>query len=162
MPYSIRCATIEDVPVLTRHRRLMFHDMGHRDVSLLDAMSTHFTAWLTEHIRNGSYLAWLAEDNAKAIVAGAGLWFINWPPHILGPAGPRGYILNVYTEKEHRRNGLARRLTERCLEACCKRGIVLVALHASEHGRPLYESLGFEPTNEMRLKLTTENISGHE
>ena len=30
-----------------------------------------------------------------------------------------------------------------------------VTLHASDKGRPLYESLGFEPTNEMRLKLGT-------
>jgi hypothetical protein len=28
-----------------------------------------------------------------------------------------------------------------------------VVLHASDEGRPLYESLGFRPTNEMRLKL---------
>ena len=26
-------------------------------------------------------------------------------------------------------------------------------LHASAEGRPLYEELGFEPTNEMRLRL---------
>jgi len=28
-----------------------------------------------------------------------------------------------------------------------------VSLHASKMGRPLYESLGFEATTEMRLKL---------
>jgi hypothetical protein len=28
-----------------------------------------------------------------------------------------------------------------------------VNLHASKEGRALYEKLGFEPTNEMRLKL---------
>jgi hypothetical protein len=27
-----------------------------------------------------------------------------------------------------------------------------VILHASDEGRPLYEKLGFEATNEMRLK----------
>jgi len=32
---------------------------------------------------------------------------------------------------------------------------VHVTLHASDKGRPLYESLGFEATNEMRLKLGT-------
>jgi len=29
----------------------------------------------------------------------------------------------------------------------------MISLHASPFGRPLYESLGFEPTNEMRLHL---------
>jgi len=30
----------------------------------------------------------------------------------------------------------------------------VVELHASEDGRPLYESMGFLATNEMRLTLT--------
>jgi hypothetical protein len=36
---------------------------------------------------------------------------------------------------------------------CRQQGFVHVSLHASRMGRPLYESLGFEPTTEMRLKL---------
>ena len=28
-----------------------------------------------------------------------------------------------------------------------------VVLHASKEGRPVYETLGFEPSNEMRLKF---------
>jgi hypothetical protein len=31
------------------------------------------------------------------------------------------------------------------------RGLGALALHASEEGRPLYETLGYEPTNEMRV-----------
>ena len=36
---------------------------------------------------------------------------------------------------------------------CKKEGFARVTLHASELGRPLYESLGFEPNNEMTLNL---------
>jgi hypothetical protein len=36
---------------------------------------------------------------------------------------------------------------------CRSQGFVSVALHASRDGRPLYEALGFEPGNEMRLPL---------
>jgi hypothetical protein len=36
---------------------------------------------------------------------------------------------------------------------CREQGYKTVALHASDEGRPLYESLGFQPTNEMRLHL---------
>lgn len=155
MPYHYRLAKLEDVPVLCRHRRLMFEDMGHDDSSILDAMSEHFTAWVAHRIQNQSYLAWLALDSSNTVVAGAGLWLIDWPPHVLGPDSPRGYILNIFTEKEHRRQGLARQLTELCIEACRQRKISVVALHASEFGRSLYESLGFIASNEMRLKLST-------
>ena len=34
-----------------------------------------------------------------------------------------------------------------------EQGLQSVDLHASDAGRHLYETLGFEPTNEMRLRL---------
>jgi hypothetical protein len=34
-----------------------------------------------------------------------------------------------------------------------EQGFSSVVLHASDEGRPLYETLGFVPTNEMRLRL---------
>jgi len=37
------------------------------------------------------------------------------------------------------------------LEWCREAGYKNVSLHASDEGRPLYESMGFVPTNEMRL-----------
>jgi GNAT superfamily N-acetyltransferase len=153
MSYQFRSATVADVPVLCRHRRMMFEDMGHRDPAILDPMTQQFTEWVTARLNDNSYQAWLALHDDGQIVAGAGLWLIDWPPHVLGPDGPRGYILNVYTEKEHRRQGLARRLTQLCIDACRKRQIAIVALHASDFGKSLYESMGFVPSNEMRLKL---------
>jgi ribosomal protein S18 acetylase RimI-like enzyme len=63
----------------------------------------------------------------------------------------RGNILNVYTEREHRRRGMARALMQIALEWCAANQVGAVILHASAEGSALYESLGFTPTNEMRL-----------
>ena len=41
---------------------------------------------------------------------------------------------------------------ETAMEWCAREGVETVILHASDEGRPLYERLGFEATNEMRLK----------
>jgi hypothetical protein len=41
------------------------------------------------------------------------------------------------------------------IESCRERGLSAVLLHASDAGRPLYESMGFTPTSEMRLVLDT-------
>jgi GNAT superfamily N-acetyltransferase len=65
----------------------------------------------------------------------------------------RAYIANVYTSSDYRRNGIARRIMQAIVDWCRAEGFKRVALHASPFGRPLYESLGFEPTNEMRLHL---------
>ena len=59
-------------------------------------------------------------------------------------------MLNVYTEAAHRRRGVARALMDVMLGWCRDRDISRVLLHASDEGRPLYETLGFLPTNEMR------------
>lgn len=39
------------------------------------------------------------------------------------------------------------------IDWCRHEGFTHVSLHASADGRSLYESLGFEPSNEMRLNL---------
>jgi hypothetical protein len=38
------------------------------------------------------------------------------------------------------------------LAALAERKVRRIVLHASDYGRPLYERLGFVPTNEMRLE----------
>jgi len=65
----------------------------------------------------------------------------------------RAWILNLYTEPEVRRQGIAKRLLAVIIAWCRSQGYNTVSLHASPAGRPLYEAFGFEQTNEMRLKL---------
>jgi GNAT superfamily N-acetyltransferase len=62
-------------------------------------------------------------------------------------------IVNVVTEQAHRRRGIARKLMEILIQWCRAGGFGSILLHASDEGRALYESLGFKPTNEMRLML---------
>jgi GNAT superfamily N-acetyltransferase len=68
--------------------------------------------------------------------------------------------VNVYTEPAYRRQGLARELMKKVMEWCAREGVETVILHASEEGRPLYERLGFEATNEMRLKRAGDGLEG--
>jgi GNAT superfamily N-acetyltransferase len=86
-------------------------------------------------------------------VAGAGLLVVPWVASPRNPVPRIAYVLNVYTDPAYRRRGLSRRLMETIIAWCREQGFGVVHLHASEVGRPLYESLGFEPSNEMRLSL---------
>jgi len=154
---SIRTATLADAGTIAGHRRSMFFDMGHRDEQALDEMIGAFRVWLREKMGLGEYLAWVAMNAEGEIVAGLGLWLMDWPPHLIGPGSKRGNILNVYTNPGFRRRGIARRLMETALEWCGGNGIRAVILHASAEGRTLYESLGFAATNEMRLLVEKPN-----
>ena len=152
MDFRIEPAGLEAVETIVEHRRAMFFDMGHRDTAALDTMCAAFRPWLAEKMRSGDYLAWLAVADRQT-VAGLGLWLMDWPPHLVGPGSRRGNILNVYTLGEYRRRGVARALVQTSLEWCRANRIASVILHASADGKPLYESLGFQATNEMRLLL---------
>jgi GNAT superfamily N-acetyltransferase len=149
--YTIRPATANDAPVIVTHRRRMFEDMGYTNPALLETMCRRFEIWLRIRMAQGLYKAWLAENVQGQVIAGAGLWLMDWPPHVVGQSDYRGNLLNVYTEPTYRRRGLAKRLMLTILDWCRANEVDVVILHASDEGRRLYESLGFTPTNEMRL-----------
>src|SRR6185295_10926119 len=109
--YTIRPATVDDVEIISGQRRGMFLDLGFPDDEVMVRMLEAFRPWLLEKMEAGENLAWFALDDGQAVVSGLGLWMIEWPPHLIGTAKHRGYILNVYTEPAHRRNGLAKQLT---------------------------------------------------
>jgi GNAT superfamily N-acetyltransferase len=152
--FKIREAGLEerDIEVIVHQRRAMFVAMGHRDERALDSMSEKFRPWVKRKMEAGEYLAWFAIAGDAAVAAGAGLWLMDWPPHMIGGGKWRGNIVNVYTEAAYRRKGLARELTKMAMGWCAREGVETVILHASDEGRALYEELGFEATNEMRLK----------
>jgi len=149
---TIRPATLDDADIdaIVHHRRSMFRDMGYADEAALESMSTRYRPWLRRKMEAGEYLAWFAVAPDSSIAAGAGLWLMDWPPHMVAGGRWRGNILNVYTEPAYRRRGLARSLMQLALDWCDANDVGAVILHASDEGRALYESMGFKPTNEMR------------
>lgn len=150
---TIRPGTLADAETIVAQRRAMFDEIGLGNPKLLDQMCDAFRPWLTSKIKSGHYLAWFAVAPTGAIAAGAGLWLMDWPPLPFGLGAARGNIVNVYTDPAFRRAGLARQLMTTIIDHCRANAIDAVILHSSDFGRPLYESLGFKTTNEMRLFL---------
>lgn len=146
---TTRRATEEDAEIITRHRKAMFVDMRDAPESILDEMGRNFEPWVRRMLAADKYAGWITSDGEQAI-ASAGLLVLDWAPHVLDPTGAqRGYILNVFVEPEYRRRGLAQSLTGECMAEARRRGIRVVALHASKKGQPVYEKLGFYMSNEM-------------
>ena len=144
-----RRATADDAPLITHHRRAMFADMRNAPDSVLDEMGRHFERWVRRMIAEDRYAGWITSD-AGYDIASAGLLILDWAPHLLDPTGDkRAYILNIFVEPEYRRRGLAQALTKECMQEARRRGIRIIALHASEKGQPVYEKLGFNTSNEM-------------
>lgn len=153
MPFHIRLANLDDLKHLVHHRRAMFEDMGHTDPAALRQVDQASQEYFIEALRLGTYKAWLAETAEARVVAGGGIVIASWPGYPGESLAKRAWILNMYTEPEARRLGVAKQLLQTMLDWCRREGFRTVSLHASPAGRPLYESLGFQPTNEMRLTL---------
>ena len=153
MEIRIREAGIEDLNHIVHHRRAMFEEMGYRDGGEMDRVDECSREYFCEALRSGGYRAWLAEDSNGRVVGGGGIVIAAWPGYPGENRTERAWILNLYTEPEARRCGVARRLMEVMIEWCRERGFGMVSLHASAAGRPLHETMGFQATNEMKLEL---------
>jgi GNAT superfamily N-acetyltransferase len=155
--FVIRPGTLDDAETVVSHRRAMFLDMGYPGDDAMRVMLERFRPWLRQKMEAGEYLAWFAVvaqgDEDQEIASGLGMWLMDWPPHMLGPGRWRPNILNVYTRPQSRRQGLARCLTQTAIDWCRANRLSTVILHASDAGRPLYQSMGFQPSTEMRMIL---------
>jgi ribosomal protein S18 acetylase RimI-like enzyme len=146
---TTRRATTEDAGSITLHRKAMFADMRDAPETVLEEMGQNFEPWVRRMIANDKYVGWITSDGEHA-VGSAGLLILDWAPHFLDPrCDQRGYILNVFVEPEYRVRGIAKALTVECMAEAKRRGIGVVALHASKKGQPVYEKLGFKTSNEM-------------
>lgn len=151
MNYTIRPATIADIPYIVRQREAMFRDMG--VPAAFEEMAEAMERWLRHAIPAQRYLGWVAVSDAGEVVAGGGLIVIPWPPGPISQDPRCGFVFNVYTQTRHRKQGLARRLMEAIHAWCRAEGIERVVLNASTFGKPLYEAMGYVATAEPMMRL---------
>ena len=154
--YRVRPATLADADVLVRQRIAMFTDMQvPLDAAALDPA---FRAWLGQAMTAGTYRAWLAETAGGEMAGGGGITIIPWPPgpHYFGDR--LAFVYNVYTERPHRRRGLARLIMDTIHDWCRSEGITSVALNASRDGKRLYESMGYSESPSPMMFLSIVRV----
>ena len=150
--YTVRKATLDDAPILARHRCLMMVETGAMPPEDSAALEAAVLGYLERAMPAGTFHSWLVE-RAGVAVAGGGLQLrtlMPRPGYVKGE--PEGLIVSMWTEPEHRRRGLGRMVVEALLAWGRANGVTRFTLHASKAGRPLYALYGFEDTNEMRLE----------
>jgi GNAT superfamily N-acetyltransferase len=158
--FTVRPATPADIPALVRHRCEMFKDMDTLAPEDYPALAVAAAEYYAAALPGGQYYGWVASPAGapERIVAGGGVQLRPSMPRPgrrggVQPAGMQALIVNVYTDPAWRRQGLAELIMRTILAWCQETGMVSVALHASSQGRPLYERLGFEASNEMYFPL---------
>ncbi len=157
MPFTVRVATPKDMPLIARQRQAMFEGMGYVNRAELELTGEKFEEWVEPKLASGEYRGWFLQDEAGTVVAGAGLWLMDWIPHAIDHSTKRGNILNVYAEPQYQALGLSRQLLIHVLEFCRENGVMTVLVHPSEAMHPIYAALGFRPTGELKIQLSVPN-----
>ncbi len=154
--YTIRPALVSDAAVIAHHRVAMFRDMGEVPTDELGAqLLRESTSALAALLGEGTYVGYLAVGADQDVIGGAGVHVRSQLPRISCDGTyvairPAPLLVNVYTEPQWRRRGIARTLVVTLMRWASEQGVDQMVLHASNAGRALYESLGFAGTNEMR------------
>lgn len=151
---QIRPATPSDDRLIAQH----FYQMWRDNQVPEEAIAPHWMEMTLEFIDQArqtlNYQAYLAEMHGQAVGSVGCQIFAGLYPNIMHPTVRRdGYIWGVYVEAAYRRRGIATQLMQQAIAYLSQLGCTHAVLNASPPGRPVYQSMGFEDSNLMRLRL---------
>lgn len=148
----LRLATLDDLPLLVRHRRLMWRDIAEHAEDALAAADVPYRRWARARLKSGQLVAWVVEGKGGPVASGC-VWLQPVQPRPGRPFEVQPYLLSMFTEPAHRGKGHAARIVKAAMRWAEARGHPYMSLHASAQGRPIYERMGFEAMPEMRVTL---------
>jgi GNAT superfamily N-acetyltransferase len=145
----LRRATVADAQTVAEHRVAMFVDTGRLTPEAAATLLRRLPALFEPMLASGEYVGWLFVADDGSTVAGAGVQLRRLLPRPETFTEREALVVNVYVAPAYRQRGLARRLMQTIVAWCGEQGIERIVLHPSTVGRPLYESMGFVPTDEL-------------
>lgn len=136
-------ATIEDIDILTKTRIevLKAANKLSEDVDMTEVEKQSYE-YYSKALKEDVHKAYLVFDDTKFVGAG-GVSYYRVMPTYHNPSGNKAYIMNMYTNPDYRRNGIALKTLDLLVKDAESRGITAISLEATDMGRPLYERYGF-------------------
>ena len=156
---NYRIATNSDIDSLVNMRIAYLNDdYGVLDEITEEKIKKSLPDYFSKHL-NHDWFAYLSEDDNMCIVATALLLVAEKPANPNFITGKTGAVLNVYTDKNYRRLGIAKHLMEMLLSDAEKMRLDFVELKATKDGYPLYKKIGFleEKSNYTSMKYIFED-----
>ena len=153
---KLKKATISDIETIIEYRIIFLKEaQGTLSKELELSLRKSLRQYFTKSIENDSFIAWIAEYENKSI-GFSGMVIREQPGNFEIPNGKTGYILNMFTLKDYRENGIGSLLFQKLIEEAKRRNLDRVELHATKDGEPIYRRFAFtEPHDkvlEFRLK----------
>lgn len=150
---TYRKLTSHDVAILVDYRILFLKELeGEQSSDKELQLKNELTDYFTKALRENTLIAWMAEYYKQPI--GFGGMVIHYVPGSYGMInGKVGYILNLYTLPDYRKNGICSEILERLIKEGKELDLSRIYLHASNDGIELYREYGFAEANMPELEL---------
>ena len=145
---EIRIADKKDIDFMMSSRLEML-----KEVNALDADYQYSESFVEESRRyflDGDQTTVLALDGER-VIGCATICYITIMPTFSHPSGKRAHLMNVYTVKEFRGQGIGKKMVDLLIEDAWNKGATEISLDATESGRPLYKKCGFEDSGECMV-----------
>lgn len=157
----LRKATISDIDILIEYR-FIFLSEAQGDYGKVQTMILResLKQYFTKSLKNNSFISWIAEYESKAIGIG-GMVIREQPGNFEIPTGKTGYILNMFTLKEYRNNGIGTLLFQKLIEEAKRMNLDRIDLHATRDGEPIYKRFGFTEPHDKVLEFNLQSIANN-
>ena len=145
-------ATLADLELLTETRICVLRAANKLadGVDMSEVMERSYE-YYKKALGDDTHVAYLVFDGERFVGAG-GVSFYQVMPTFHNPSGRKAYIMNMYTDPDYRRQGIAYKMLDLLVDEAKERGIRAISLEATVAGRPLYEKYGFvKMQDEMEL-----------
>jgi len=140
---TVRKVTGSDISDMVGYRIDYLAEMqGERSQAYIEILKRDLTDYFTEGIREGSFIAVLAESEGKALSYG-GMVIRKIPGDFNQSFYLEADILNMYTLPEARKMGISTRVLRSLISEARSLGISKLALHTTKAGEKMYRSNGF-------------------
>ena len=81
----------------------------------------------------------------------ATICYIEMMPTFSHPTGKRAHLMNVYTNSEYRRQGIALQMLNILIREAKLKGVTEISLDATEQGKQLYKKYNFVESEECMV-----------
>jgi GNAT superfamily N-acetyltransferase len=151
---TIVIAETDDDGLLAGHYHRHWLSMGLAPDDVAPDWRERALTFIAEARRGRAFAGFVARDAGEP-VGSACCHVVDraYPAFRVADAPVVGYVWGVHVEPSIRGRGIGAALVRACVAHLSARGCGRVLLHAGERSRPLYQRLGFEPTDEMALAL---------
>lgn len=155
MDFEYRKATINDLNLLTKTRIEVLRAANKLSIDTdMSEIEVESYKYYKAAFESDSHTAYLIFDKDKFIGAG-GISYYTVMPTYHNPSGKKAYVMNMYTNPDYRRKGIAIKTLDLLINDARNRGITNISLEATDMGRPLYEKYGFvQMLSEMELPMS--------